>query len=114
MPRLIRFGVKITTGEQGHEESVRCCINGHTMALTNPEGSTQDGAVFTGDFTVNSFVHSLTIVGPDEGQWEIAGIEVEYECADTEPYSAQFGAVSLDESNEVNIWVDPRPAAFYV
>ena len=114
MPRLISFGVKITTGEHGHEEAVRCCINGHTMALTNTDGHTGPGGFFTGDFTVNSFVHSLTILGPDEGQWEISEIEVSYECADTDLYTAKFGAVALDESNEVNIWTDPTPNVFYV
>ena len=114
MPRLISFGVKITTGQQELKEPVRCCINGHTQTMTNTCGGTALGEVFTGDFTVNSFVHSLTIVGPDEGLWDIKTIEVDYECADSDPYKAQFGAVSLDEETEVNIWVDPKPSVFYV
>ena len=114
MPRLINFDVKITTGPQGHEEAVRCCINGHTMPLTNVEGGAKTGEVLTGGFTVNSFVHSLTIVGPDSGEWDIESITVSFECADTEPYTADFGAVSLDETNAVNIWVDPQLSVFYV
>ena len=114
MPRLLSFGVKIKTGTQGTDEAVRCCINSHMMPLTNITGGTSVGEVFTGDFTVNSFVHSLTIVGPDEGEWSIDEIEVDSECAEQEPYSARFGAVTLDDSTEVNIWVDPKPSVFYV
>jgi hypothetical protein len=56
----------------------------------------------------------LTLVGPESGKWEIEKITIEYDCENEKPYTVHFGAVTLDESTEVNIWQDPPILAFDV
>jgi len=63
---------------------------------------------------VNSFAHSLTLVGPESGKWEIEKFSIEYDCENEKPYTVQFGRVTLDETTEVNIWQDPPVLAFDV
>ncbi len=84
------------------------------MPFENGTGSAQSGQVFEGSFDVNSFAHSLTLVGPESGKWEIENITIEYDCENEKPYTVQFGAVTLDDKTEVNIWQDPPVPAFDV
>jgi len=107
MPKLQSFKVTVETGEEGTPEPVRFSINSHTLPLDHPQGGTGPGQVFQGGFEVNSFAHSLTLVGPDQGRWRIKKITVDYRCENTEPYSMTLGEVTLDETTEVNIWKDP-------
>ena len=114
MPRVLTFDVEIRTGDAGTNTPVRCCINGHTMPFEEPSGTTESGGLYKASFRVMSFIHSLTIVGPDEGMWNIDELGVTYHCADMEPYDVRFGAVVLDEETEVNIWAEQKPTSFYV
>ncbi len=114
MPKLNTFKVKIETGSTGIGEPVRFSINGHTLPFEETKGSTAAGEVFEGEFDINSFAHSLTLVGPDAGEWHINKISVDFDCESTEPYTANFGAVVLNPTNQVNIWQDPPIPAFDV
>ncbi len=55
-----------------------------------------------------SFPHALLLGGPEEGAWEIEGIEATYHCQAEEPYTVRLGAVTLDHRSDLNIW-HPRP-----
>ena len=107
MPKLNTFKLTIETGEVGHEEPVKFSVNNHRLPLEDVTGSAKPGDTFEGGFVVNSFAHSMTLMGPEQGQWKIKSIKVDYVCENTEPYSVTFGEVTLDETNEVNIWRDP-------
>ena len=112
MPRVHSFKVRIETGAQGTAGLVQFNFNSHTMPFETITGSTESGAVFEGRFVVDSFCHSLTLVGPDSGTWDIDAMTVEFECDEMEPYSVHYGAVSLDEATEVNLW-RPAPAPIF-
>lgn len=114
MPKVNTFKVKVQTGEQGMSEPVHFNFNNHKMEFKNVSGSAESGKIFEGDFEVNSFAHSLTLVGPVSGKWEIEKISIEYDCENEKPYTIQFGAVTLDKATEVNIWKDPPIPAFDV
>ena len=114
MPKLNTFKVKIETGSTGIGEPVRFAINSHTLPFENTKGGTGAGEVFEGEYDINSFAHSLTLVGPDEGEWHIDKITVDLLCESTEPYSINYGAVVLTPTNQVNIWQDPPIPAFNV
>ena len=114
MPRVNTFKVTVQTGKQGMSEPVHFNFNNHNMPFENVTGSAESGETFEGSFEVNSFAHSLTLVGPGSGKWEIEKISVEYDCENEKPYTVNFGAVTLDESTEVNIWQDPPVLAFDV
>ena len=92
-------------------EPVHFNFNNHKLPFDNATGSAEPGMLFEGSFDVNSFAHSLTLVGPESGKWEIEKISVEYDCENEKPYTVHFGKVNLDETTEVNIWQDlPVPA----
>ena len=114
MPRLNNFKVTIQTGDPGTRGPVKFSINNHQLPLENTQGGVGPGETFAGGFDVNSFAHSLTLVGPEEGRWNIRSIQVDYRCENTEPYTVKFGEVTLDEATEVNIWQDPPLPTFDV
>ena len=114
MPKINSFKVKIETGDTGTPGPVQFSINNHTLPLDNPTGETGTGGVFEGGFEVNSFAHSLTLVGPEEGQWNIKKIQVDFDCENMAPYTVTYGEVTLDDSNQVNLWQDPPLPTFDV
>jgi hypothetical protein len=114
MPKVNTFKVKVQTGQQGMSEPVHFNFNNHKLPFENTTGSAESDNVFEGSFEVNSFSHSLTLVGPESGKWEIEKISVEYDCENEKPYTVHFGRVTLDETTEVNIWQDPPVPAFDV
>jgi len=114
MPKVNTFKVKVLTGPQSMSEPVHFNFNNHNMPFKNVKGSTEAGETFEGSFEVNSFAHSLTLIGPQSGKWGIEKITVEYDCENEKPYTVQFGGVNLDEATEVNIWQDPPVLAFDV
>ena len=114
MPKVNTFKVKVQTGSQGMSEPVHFNFNNHNMEFENVIGSAESGKDFEGNFEVNSFAHSLTLVGPQSGKWDVEKIIVEYDCENEEPYTVQFGSVTLDDTTEVNIWQDPPVPAFDV
>ncbi len=107
MPKLNQFNIEIETGESGTQLPVHFTINNHKLPLEDTEGGVGPEETFAGGFEIGSFAHSLTLVGPDSGQWVIRKIKVDYDCEQMPPYSAVFGEVTLDETTEVNIWQDP-------
>ena len=114
MPRVNTFKVKVQTGQQGMSEPVHFNFNNHQLKFEDVTGSAESGKFFEGKFEVNSFAHSLTLIGPQSGKWEIEKITVEYECENEKPYTVQFGTITLDEATEVNIWQDPPALVFDV
>lgn len=114
MPKLNNFKVTIETGDSGAGGPVLFNINSHKLPFENVEGGTGPGETFEGGYDVNSFAHSLSLVGPQEGKWDIKKIVIDYQIENTPPYSLTLGAVTLDETNEVNIWQDPPLPTFEV
>lgn len=114
MPKLNSFKIKIETGDQGTDGPVLFSINRHNMPFENVTGVTDAGQVFEGDFEVNSFAHSLTLVGPEKGEWNIKKISVDFNCEGTQPYSMSYGEVTLDENSQANLWQDPPQPVFDV
>lgn len=115
MPRLNTFKLKIKTGERGFTgQAPEFKMNGHRMPLGNFEGSAAPGGECSGGFQPYSFAHSLTLVGPTSGEWDIERIDVSYEVANEPPYSAIFGKVTLDPDTELNLWQEPPLPTFDV
>ena len=114
MPRLNHFKIKIETGDHGLEEPVHFAINGFKLPFEDFTGGTGPGEMFESGFEVNSFPHSMTLVGPESGNWKIKKIALEFDVDGTDPYSVTFGEVALNETNEINIWQDPPLPSFDV
>lgn len=107
MPKLNKFQIHIETGEMGTEGPVHFSINNHKVPFEDTKGGVGPGETFDGSFEIRSFAHSLTLVGPEQGNWKIKKVRMDYDCENTEPYSVTLGEVELDSTTELNIWQEP-------
>jgi hypothetical protein len=103
MPRLNQFTIKITTGANGLTTPVRCNFNSHIFELENFSGGTGSGGACQGEFSPHSFVHGFSLVGPDEGSWDVMRVDMHYETPE-QVWDLSFGPVTLDATNELNLW----------
>lgn len=107
MPRLEQITLTIRTGEHGRTEPPRYEINGFQVNFDELDGGADAKQTLTAVGRPRSFPHALTLVGPEEGRWDIEGIEAVYECGGLEPYTVRMGAVTLDGETSLNIWHEP-------
>ena len=114
MPKVQQIECTITTGKVGTESDVILAFNGHPLPFDNPDGGTGSGESFSGSFAPMSVAHSVSIVGPTEGDWDIQEIAVTYHLDIGEPYSVRFGPIALNTTNQVNIWAEPPRPIFDV
>lgn len=108
MPRLESFKVRLTTGNHPLQGKLGYSINGFPLEFDEVSGTTEPGGVLEAVGHPESFPHTLQLNGPESGEWEIAGLEVEYTCAGEEAYTVRMGGVTLDERADLNLWT-PRP-----
>lgn len=109
MPRLETLELQIKTGAQGGGTTPQYSINGFTLEFDEVEGGVGPGETLTAKAAPQSYPHSLLLIGPEEGQWEIEGITATYYCAGDEPYVVRFGSVTLDDRSDLNIWHERPP-----
>lgn len=114
MPRMNNFEVEIVTGAAGAAGPVKFDFNGHTMEFPKPTGGTGPGETFRGSFDARSFAHSVALVGPAEGRWQIARLAITYSCDNAAPYVVTFENLELDDSVALDIWRPPPLATFDV
>lgn len=115
MPRLNDFTIKIETGEMGITEPVRFSFNSHEMNFENIEGEVTSLKTFKAESpSLNSYAHSMNLLGPVKGEWEIKGLIITYRVEDEEPYTISFGPLLLNSKNQVNIWQDKPLETFDV
>ena len=111
MPRIDNLTVAITTGSVGTEEQPRFSFNGFVCKFDEPTGGTGATERFEGRFAPRSVPHALFLSGPEEGTWEISSIDIHYELDGGETYDVRLGAVTLDDTNAVNLWRKrPQPS----
>jgi hypothetical protein len=108
MPRLDTFTLKIRTGSQGMPGAPKYSINGFPLEFDALQGTTAPEEVLEVTGHPQSFPHSLLLLGPEEGAWEIQQLEATYHCANETPYTVRLGAVTLDSRSDLNVWY-PRP-----
>lgn len=109
MPRLDTFTLEVTTGDRPGPEKPLFTINGFPLEFETVEGGTGAGETLKATGEPHSFPHALTLRGPEEGPWDIAGVVATYHVAGEEPYTVHLGAVTLDGESDLNIWHE-RPA----
>lgn len=110
MARLETFTLEIKNGENGGPARPMYAINGFPIEFESYAGSPEKGEVLKVTGSPQSFPHSLTLTGPEEGSWDIESIEAVYYCHTEDPYTILMGAVSLDKETCLNIWHErPMP-----
>jgi len=109
MPKLSSFYVEIKTGEHGRGDVPVFAINGFNLPFDDVQGDCQPGSTLKATGNPESFPHALHLVGPGEGQWDIEELKITYFPQGETPYSMVFGAATLDDESNLNIW-KRRPA----
>lgn len=114
MPRLEEFTLTIQTAAGAGPERLEYEINGFTVDFDQMEGQLDAESECKVVGRPRSFPHSLALIGPENGEWEIAAIEAAYHCDGAEPYTVRMGPVTLDGETKLNIWHDPPLPVFDV
>jgi len=109
MPKLNSFYVELKTGERGRPDVPVFAINGFKLPFDDVSGDCQPGSVLKATGNPDSFPHALHLVGPDEDTWDIERVSITYFPQGETPYTMVFGAVSVDQESNLNIW-RRRPA----
>lgn len=112
MPKLDTFELTVKTGERGRNDVPRYTINGFPLDFDEVSGGVGSGETLQAKGRPQSFPHTLTLIGPDEGEWDIESMTMTYHCAGDDPYTLRFGSFTVDEESEVNIWHN-RPAPVF-
>ncbi len=111
MPKLSSFYVEIKTGENGRDDQPTFVINGFELPFDQPEGSCGPGETFTATGNPASFAHSLHLIGPKDGDWDVDELKITYFGEGDEPYSFRFKPFTLTSDTNANIWrAKPAPA----
>ena len=113
MPLVKTVKVEITTARRDVDWPVMLEFNGHQLPFDTVD-EVDESHVFRGGFTPNSFAHSVLIVGPETGEWEISGLQVTYDPMGHDPYTVHFGEITLDSETSLDIWQDPPLPTFEV
>lgn len=108
MPKLESFTLEVKTGKRSGPATPKFNINGFPLEFDEVEGVAEAGQTLRLTGSPQSFPHTLTLMGPEEGAWDIESVVVEYNCMGEEPYTIRMGPVSLDDESDLNIWYE-RP-----
>lgn len=109
MPRLDTFQITLITGNEGPGGVPKYTINGFPLEFDECTGGTAPGETLEAVAHPQSFPHTLLLSGPEAGNWEIAGGEIEYRCDGEAPYTVKLGAVKLDDHADLNLWYAKPP-----
>ena len=114
MPFLSTFKISIQTGEVGTDEPIFFEFNSHKLEFIDTKGGTEAGQRFEGIGQPSSYVHSLHLIGPEEGEWAVDSISVEFDCQYEDPYQVEYGSVVLTPNNMVQLWMEKPPPVYDV
>jgi len=109
MPRLETLEMTIETGKRGLDRAPAYAINGHQLDFNEISGGNGSRETMRLVGSPQSFPHSLTLTGPDDGFWDIEKIEASFHVSDGGPYTVRLGAVTLDRETCLNLWYDRPP-----
>ncbi len=108
MPILQSVTLRIRTGARGIDRVPLYAINSHEIPFDEIKGGCQSGETLDVSGSPRSFPHSLVLLGPDEGAWDIEEIDVTLHT-DGEPYTVRLGAITLDGETKLNLWYECPP-----
>jgi hypothetical protein len=104
---LQSFSLVVKTGKRGNADVPRYAINGFPLDFDESSGGCGPGEIFQATGNPQSFPHSLLLVGPADGEWDIEETTVTLWLEGAPPYVVRLGAATLDERSDLNLWYDP-------
>lgn len=114
MPKLDTFDLEIKTGDKGRDDVPKYAINGFPLDFDAYTGGAGPSETFKAKGSPRSFPHSLTLIGPESGEWEIESMSMTYYCSGEDPYTIRIGKFTLDDQSDANIWHDAPAEVFDV
>jgi len=101
--------LKILTGQRAPSKPPTYEINGFEIAFDEMAGSLVPGGTLELKGSPQSFPHSLALLGPNEGYWDIERIDATYYSGTDDHYTIRLGAVTLDGESKLNLKYDRQP-----
>lgn len=111
MGRLEAIALDITTGTHGHSGPVVVDCNGYRFECLDSEGRAAAGQHLEVRLPLRSFAHTLRLLGPAEGRWEVARLSVTYDTG-AEPYTVAFEPFTLEAGDAADLRAD-RPTPYF-
>ncbi len=84
-------------------DPIRIRINGHILPLTFSTIDEERG-LFEGKADIHSVVHSLELLGPRSGRYDIAVLKATFHMADGKSYGNELRDVAVGTDESVDIW----------
>lgn len=103
MSRLNTLRLALQTGATGTTTPVRIRINGFTVPVKRLSGDTGSRERWQGSLDINSVVHTLELLGPTSGSWELDELVATFETA-TGTHANVLQGIRLGEQQALNIW----------
>jgi len=108
--------LKIKMGERGLGRNPRYAINGLELDFDEIKGGSGPHETLELTGRPKKFPRSMTLIGPDEGCWDIEEIVATYQVTTgvyneggAGPYTLRLGAVTLDAETKLNLWYERPP-----
>ncbi len=111
MGRLESIALVVSTGEQGHSGPVVVEFNGFRFECLDSAGRAASGERFSAKLPLRSVAHSLRLVGPETGCWDLASLELTVDPG-LEPYTVAFEPFSLAAGEVADLLVE-RPTPYF-
>ena len=111
--RIDEMEVAVETGDVGFSGPVVLAFNRHEMPFDRSRGGTNPGETLEGVLAPRSVAHSVTMHGPEEGEWSIERLTVTYK-APGDTWTVRFGAITLDKTMTLDLWEPPPLPVFDV
>ncbi len=107
--KLAQMVLHLKTGERGRSDVPDLEFNGHLLPLRDVEGSCGSGESLQGMIRPGSVAHTVRLVGPETGTWDIESLRIDYE-GDTGSWTVEFEPFDLDDSSSADIFrLPPLP-----
>ena len=104
--KILRLSLELKTGENGRTDLPQIEFNGHLISLSGVEGNCQSGATLTGFIRPGSVAHTIRLVGPEQGAWDISSMRIDYE-GETGSWTVDFVSFALDDETSADIFELP-------
>jgi hypothetical protein len=111
---LQSFTLVVKTGEYGNPELPRYAINGFPLDFEESSGGCGPGEIFHATGYPESFPHSLLLVGPSDGVWDLEETSVTLWIEGERPYTVRLGSVQLDNLSDLNLWYEPPLPVYHL
>ena len=112
--KIDRIHLRVRTGDQALAGPVRLAFNGHVLGLEPLAGGTGPGETFEGTIAPMSVAHTVHLVGPDAGSWDIQGVELRFQPAAGDPWEVMLGPIELTAEQSLDLWYPPPLPTFEV